>query len=252
MTTNVIDAQRGNRQVIVALDFDSAAQAFRLVEQLGAAAGCYKVGLQLLTAEGPSVVRQLVAAGKLVFLDLKLLEIPNSVAGAVAAAGQLGVSMVTVHASGGSAVLRAAIDAARPFPQLKVLALTVITSMREQDLREIGVGATVQEQVLRLAKLAVAAGCHGVVASPQEASLLRAALPGDTLIVTPGTQLPGEATNDQARTATPAEAIRAGSTHLVIGRSISRSPDPVKSFVAICDQVGQAMAERANDPAPLP
>ncbi len=245
------NASPGNRQVIVALDFESAAQAFRLVEQLGAAAYSYKVGLQLLTAQGPSVVRQLVTAGKQVFLDLKLFEIPNSVAGAVAAAGQLGVGMVTVHASGGTAVLRAAVDAARPFPQLKVLALTVITSMREQELREVGVSSSVREQVLRLAKLAVAAGCHGVVASPQEAGLLRAALPGDALIVTPGTQLPGEAPTDQARTATPAEAIRAGSTHLVIGRSISRSPDPVQSFLAICDQIGQAVAQRAHDPAAL-
>jgi orotidine-5'-phosphate decarboxylase len=230
-----------NSRVIVALDFENTAQAARLVEQLGASATFYKVGLQLLTAEGPSIVRELVAAGKQVFLDLKLLEIPNSVAGAVAAAGQLGVSMVTVHASGGLAVLRAAVEAARPYPQLRVLALTVITSMRDQDLLEVGVSASVQEQVVRLARLAMAAGCHGVVASPQEAHLLRAVLPQGALIVTPGTQLPGEAKNDQARTATPAEAIRAGSTHLVIGRSISRSQNPAASFSAICDQIAEAV-----------
>lgn len=235
----------GNR-VIVALDFENAAQAAELVEQLGAAASFYKVGLQLLTAEGPSVVRQLVAAGKDVFLDLKLLEIPNSVAGAVAAAGQLGVSMVTVHASGGSAVLRAAVEAARSYPHLKVLALTVITSMRDQDLRELGVSATVQEQVVRLAQLAMQTGCHGVVASPQEAQLLRAALPREVLIVTPGTQLLGEARNDQARTATPEEAIRAGSTHLVIGRSISRSANPAATFAAICGQVAEAVAQESH------
>jgi orotidine-5'-phosphate decarboxylase len=232
----------GNR-VIVALDFENAAQAAELVELLGASTSFYKVGLQLLTAEGPSVVRKLVAAGKDVFLDLKLLEIPNSVAGAVAAAGQLGVSMVTVHASGGSAVLRAAVEAARPYTQLKVLALTVITSMRDQDLREVGVSATVQEQVVRLAQIAMQAGCHGVVASPQEAQLLRAALPPEAFIVTPGTQLLGEARNDQARTATPAEAIRAGSTHLVIGRSIARSANPVATFTAICGQVAEAVAQ---------
>ena len=232
-----------NHRVIVALDVESSAQAAKLVEQLGDAASLYKVGLQLLTAEGPSAVRRLVAAGKQVFLDLKLFEIPNSVAGAVSAAGQLGVSMVTVHASAGSAVLRAAVEAARPHPQLKVLALTVITSMGDPDLLEVGVSAGVQEQVVRLAQLAMQAGCHGVVASPQEARLVRALLPQGSLIVTPGTQLPGEASNDQVRTATPAEAIRAGSTHLVVGRSISRSPDPAASFAAICNQVAQAVAQ---------
>lgn len=229
-----------NSRVIVALDVESSDQAAKLVAQLGAEASFYKVGLQLLTAQGPSVVRQLVAAGKHVFLDLKLFEIPNSVAGAVAAAGRLGVSMVTVHASAGTAVLRAAVEAARPYPQLKVLALTVITSMRDQDLSEVGINAPVEEHVVRLARLAAQAGCHGVVASPQEAQLVRAVLPPGSLVVTPGTQLPGEASNDQARTATPAEAIRAGATHLVVGRSISRSADPAASFAAICDQIDRA------------
>ena len=231
-----------NHRVIVALDVENAAQAAKLVEQLGDAASFYKVGLQLLTAEGPSAVRRLVTAGKHVFLDLKLFEIPNSVAGAISAAGQLGVSMVTVHASAGSAVLRAAVEAARAHPQLKVLALTVITSMGDHDLVEVGVSARVQEQVVRLARLAVHAGCHGVVASPQEARLVHGLLPRGSLIVTPGTQLPGEARNDHVRAATPAEAIRAGSTHLVVGRSISRSQDPLASFVAIRDQVAQAVA----------
>jgi orotidine-5'-phosphate decarboxylase len=229
-------------RVIVALDFENASQAARLVEQLGASARFYKVGLQLLTAEGPSVVRNLVATGRQVFLDLKLLEIPSSVAGAVAAAGGLGVSMVTVHATGGSAVLRAAVEAARPFAQLKVLALTVITSMRDQDLWEVGVNVSVQEQVVRLAQLAAEAGCHGVVASPQEARILREVLPQSMLVVTPGTQLPGEAKNDQTRTTTPADAIRAGSTHLVVGRSIARSADPAAVFATICDQIAEASA----------
>ena len=227
-------------RIIVALDFEKAAEAARLVEQLGTSAEFYKVGLQLLTAEGPSLVRQLVTAGKRVFLDLKLLEIPNSVTGAVVAAGQLGVSMVTVHASGGSAVLRAAVEAARAYPRLQVLALTVITSMRDQDLPEVGINATAEKQVVRLAQLAANAGCHGVVASPREAQLLRELLPREMLIVTPGTQLPGDAKNDQTRIATPADAIRAGSTHLVIGRSITRSPDPAAAFSAICDQVAAA------------
>lgn len=232
-----------SHRVIVALDFEDGSQAARLVEQLGASARCYKVGLQLLTAEGPVIVRGLVAAGKEVFLDLKLLEIPNSVAGAVTAAGKLGVGMVTVHACAGSAVLRAAVEAARPFPQLKVLALTVITSMRDQDMQEVGVDATVQEQVVRLARLAAASGCHGVVASPLEAGLLRDVLPETMLIVTPGTQLGGDARTDQARTATPSDAIRAGSTHLVVGRSITHASNPAAAFAAICSQVAQAAAE---------
>jgi len=229
-----------NSRVIVALDFDNAEQADKLVAQLGPSAEFYKVGLQLLTAEGPAVVRKLIAAGKQVFLDLKLFEIPNSVEGAITAAGQLGASMVTVHASGGSAVLRAAVQAARPFPQLKVVGLTVITSMRDQDLHEVGLSTTVAEQVIRLARLSVEAGCHGVVASQHEVQLLRKVLPQSILIVTPGTQLPSDAKNDQARTSCPAEAIRAGSTHLVIGRSIAQAADPAAAFAAICRQVVEA------------
>ena len=224
-------------RVIVALDVERHAQATRLVEQLGPTATFYKVGLQLLTAAGPAVVRELVDARKQVFLDLKLHEIPNSVAGAVAAAGALGVSMVTVHASGGAAVLRAAVQAAQPYPNLRVLALTVITSLRDAELAEVGVPGGVEAQVLRLARLAAAAGCDGVVASPREAALLRTALPAGALIVTPGTQLPGEAASDQARVASPAEAIGAGATHVVIGRSITQAADPR----AVFEQVTQSL-----------
>ncbi len=230
-----------NEQVIVALDFASESEAIDLVTQLGAAASSYKVGLQLLTAAGPSIVQWLVVQGKKVFLDLKLHEIPNSVAGAVAAAGSLGVSMVTVHASAGSAALRAAVEAARPFPHLQVLALTVITSMGEQDLVEIGVHGSVLQQVERLALLAAAAGCHGVVASAQEAKRLRRVLPAGMLIVTPGTQLTGEARSNQTRTATPAEAIEAGATHIVIGRSIARAANPAAVFALICGAVAEAV-----------
>jgi orotidine-5'-phosphate decarboxylase len=156
--------------VIVALDFQTQQEAMELVQLLGPEATFYKVGLQLLTEAGPEVVRDLVAQGKQVFLDLKLHEIPNSVAGAVKAAGRQGVSMVTVHASGGSAVLRAAVAAAAPFAQLKILALTVITSLSDADLPEIGLAPSVQQQVERLAALAAASGCHGVVASANEAA----------------------------------------------------------------------------------
>ena len=178
------------------------------------------------------------------FLDLKLHEIPSSVASAVTVAGSLGVSMVTVHASGGSAVLRAAVKAAQPFPQLQILDLTVITSKGEQDLAEIGVHGSVLGQVERLAVLAAAAGCHGVVASAQEATRLRQVLPPKMLIVTPGTQLAGEAKSDQTRTATPSRAIQAGATHLVMGRSIARAANPVTAFTSICGEVAEATEHR--------
>jgi orotidine-5'-phosphate decarboxylase len=220
-------------RIIVSLDFPTAASAADLVTQLGPAATFYKVGLQLLTAAGPSVVRELVDAGKQVFLDLKLLEIPSSVAAAVSAAGNIGASMVTVHASGGSAVLRSAVEAASRFPELRVLALTVITSMGDEDLHEVGMVSTVPEQVLRLARLAAAAGCHGVVASPLEARLLRETLPLGTLIVTPGIQLAGNSKSDHARSATATQAIDAGATHVVVGNLISRASNPAGAFAAL-------------------
>jgi orotidine-5'-phosphate decarboxylase len=149
-----------------------------------------------------------------------------------------------VHASGGSAVLRAAVEAARPFPELKVLALTVITSMCDSDLREVGVDSTGKEQVVRLGKLASEAGCHGVVASPQEARVLREVLPSGCLIVTPGTQMPGASRSDQARTTTPRAAVSGGSTHLVIGRAIAKSADPAEAFSAIRRDIEQADASQ--------
>lgn len=226
-----------NPSIIVSLDFPAAAPAVDLVGQLGSAASVYKVGLQLLTAAGPSFVRDLLDAGKQVFLDLKLFEIPSSVASAVAAAGQLGASMVTVHASAGSSVLEAAVASAAHFPELKVLALTVITSMDDEALREVGVASTVPEQVLRLARLAHAAGCHGVVASPLEARLLRNALPQGALIVTPGIQPLEFAKGDHARFTTASEAIKAGATHVVVGRPISRALNPAASFAALCAEL---------------
>lgn len=230
------------KDIIVALDFDSANKALELVALLGDSAGFYKVGLQLLTAEGPAVVRKLISDGKEIYLDLKLHEIPASVAAAVAAAGALGASMVTVHASGGSAVLQAAVEAARPYPKLSVLALTVITSMRDEDLTELGLTATVQEQVVRLAKLAAAAGCHGVVASALEARLLRQLLPPEMFIVTPGTELKRGVRNEHASVATPFDAIRWGATHLVVGRSISRSENPSEMFALFLAEMDAAVA----------
>lgn len=216
--------------VIVALDFDTKLEAMELVRQLGADSGFYKVGLQLLTQEGPSIVRELVVMGKEVLLDLKLHEIPNSITGAVEAAGKLGASMVTVHASGGSAVLKAAVAASAPYPRLKILALTVITSLSDRDLPEVGLPPSVEQQVDLLARLAVRCGCHGVVASAQEAARLSKSVPAGMLIVTPGIQLRGAAGNDQVQVATPAFARESGATHVVIGRSITKASEPRDAF----------------------
>ncbi|NGO75941.1 orotidine-5'-phosphate decarboxylase [Streptomyces sp. YC504] len=213
-------------QIIVALDCDSRAAADALIEQLGDECRVYKVGLELLTAAGPDVIKGLVAQGKEVFLDLKLFEIPNSVAGAVRAAGELGVSMVTVHGMGGIGIMSAAVEAARDFPGMRILALTVVTSMTDADLADIGVVDAVDEQVLRLARLAQKAGCHGVIASPQDVAVLRSSLGPDALIITPGVTLSGESPAEHARPGTPHAAITAGASHVVIGRTVTRAADP--------------------------
>ncbi|WP_316741382.1 orotidine-5'-phosphate decarboxylase [Streptomyces sp. MK7] len=219
-----------NHQVIVALDCDSRETAEEIVDRLGDACRFYKVGLELLTAAGPAFVEHLVAQGKEVFLDLKLFEIPNSVAGAVRAAGTLGVSMVTVHSMGGTGIMTAAVDAARDFPHLRVLALTVVTSMTDEDLADIGVGESTEEQVLRLARLAAKAGCHGVIASPQEVAALRGVLGSDALIVTPGVTPHGDSPAEHARPGTPRAAIAAGASHVVVGRAVTRATDPAAAF----------------------
>ncbi|MFE9465606.1 orotidine-5'-phosphate decarboxylase [Streptomyces virginiae] len=226
----------GDDRVIVALDFADRRSAEVLVERLGDACGSYKIGLELLTAAGPGLARDLVARGREVFLDLKLFEIPNSVAGAVRAAGALGASMVTVHGMGGTGIMAAAVEAAREFPRLRVLALTVVTSMTATDLADIGVGAGAEEQVLRLARLAMGAGCDGVIASPREAGPLRALLGPQPLIVTPGVTLgPAEGgagvhLGGHARPGTPGAAFAAGASHVVVGRSVARAADPVAAL----------------------
>lgn len=220
-------------RVFVALDFDSAAEAEAIVGRLGENARAYKIGLQLLTSAGPALAARLASEGKDVFLDLKLFEIPASVAAAVRAAGRLGASMVTVHAMGGPRIMAAAVEAAADFPRLKVIALTVVTSVTDDELAQVGVASPVDEQVVRLARLAREAGCHGVVASPQEASTIRAELGPEPLIVTPGVRLASENTADHARTADPAAAFRAGATHIVLGRSLTRATDPAAVLAAV-------------------
>ena len=230
------------QHLIVALDVSSAATAQKIVAALGDSALAYKVGMQLYTAEGPSVVRDLVACGRRVFLDLKYHDIPTSVAAAVREAAELGVRMITVHAGGGGKMLRAAIEAARSANSaLMVLGVTVLTSMDDQDLDKVGVRGRVVDQVLRLAALAVTNGCQGVVASALEASELRAELGHDFLIVTPGVRPPGKDHGDQSRVVTPAEAITAGATHIVVGRPITAATNPADEARSILEQMSLAV-----------
>src|SRR3954447_21537359 len=197
-------------KLIVALDVSSAAAAQKIVAAVGDSAFTYKVGMQLYTAEGPQVVRDLVASGRRVFLDLKYHDIPNTVGAAVAEAEKLGVSMLTVHAAGSSKMLRAAVEAAKVRPELTVLAVTVLTSLDGHDIETIGVRGSVEDSVLRLATLALANGCQGVVTSARETSTLRAKLGGHFAIVNPGVRPAGSSAGDQVRVVTPAEAIASG------------------------------------------
>jgi len=225
------------QRLIVALDVSSAAAAQKIVAAVGDSASCYKVGMQLYTAEGPRVVRDLVASGRRVFLDLKYHDIPNTVAAAVREAASLGVSMLTIHASGGGKMMLAATESARSANALMVLAVTVLTSLDDNDLDKLGIHGRVQDQVLRLAALALADGCHGVVASAREASALRSELEGDFAIVTPGVRPAGAEPGDQARVVTPAEAIAAGATHIVVGRPITAAANPADEARAILSQI---------------
>ena len=227
------------QRLIVALDVSTAAAARKIVAAVGDSAHAYKVGMQLYTAEGPSIVRELVASRHRVFLDLKYHDIPNTVGAAVREAAQLGVSMLTVHACGGSKMLRAAVDAAQAAnPDLLVLAVTVLTSLDDDDLGKIGLRGGVLDQVLRLAALARSNGCKGVVASAQEAEALREKFGHDFAIVTPGVRPAGSGQDDQARVVTPAEAIAAGASHIVVGRPITEASDPAAEARAILGQIG--------------
>jgi orotidine-5'-phosphate decarboxylase len=220
------------------LDVSTTAAAQKIVLAVGDSALTYKVGMQLYTAEGPKFVRELVASGRRVFLDLKYHDIPNTVAAAVQEAAKLGVSMLTVHAAGGAKMLRAAIEAARASnPALTVLGVTVLTSLDENDLEKIGVQGTVLEEVLRLASLARSSGCQGIVASAREASALRRELGNSFAIVTPGVRLAGTSHGDQARVVTPSEAIAAGASHIVVGRPITEATDPASEAGRILGQI---------------
>jgi len=228
-------SQSTGPRVIVALDYPSAEQALALVETLQPASCRLKVGKELFTREGPALVRTLEQAGFDVFLDLKFHDIPNTVAHACEVAADLGVWMLNVHASGGLKMMQAARQALEASGESRplLIAVTVLTSLDDMALAEIGFCESAAVQVVRLAKLAQQAGLDGVVCSALEAEALRQALGPDFLLVTPGVRPAGAASDDQARIMTPADALRAGADYLVIGRPITQAAKPADALSAI-------------------
>ena len=218
-----------NRKVIIALDVSSRDQALNLVKQLHDLVGMFKVGSQLFMATGAPIVRDIIAAGGSVFLDLKFHDIPNTVTHAAVEAAKLGVSMMTIHASGGRAMMQTVADDLREtFGEGKpiVVAVTVLTSLDTRALFEMGWEMPLDEQVQRLALLAQECGIDGVVCSPREIELLRKVVEPKFKIVTPGIRLPDQSLNDQQRIATPREALSSGADYIVVGRAVTDSADP--------------------------
>jgi orotidine-5'-phosphate decarboxylase len=218
-----------NDKICLALDVSSRKDALELVRSLHDLTGMFKVGLQLFTAEGPSLIREILDAGGKVFLDLKFHDIPNTVKNAAVEAARLGVSMMTIHAAGGKAMMDAAVaelsdkfGSARPL----VVGVTVLTSLDDATLRSVGVDAGMDAQVLRMAQLAESSGLDGVVCSPQEIRKIREMVRPTFKIVTPGIRMPGQSVHDQQRTATPKEAIASGADYIVVGRAVTHAPAP--------------------------
>jgi len=218
--------------IIAALDVPSAEQALKLAEQIAPAVGAFKIGKELFVSAGPDIVKRVRATGASVFLDLKFHDIPNTVARAVAAAIRLDVQMITLHASGGGEMMRAAEQSARDtaqalgLPVPLVLGVTVLTSSSNETLAETGCEADTEKQVLRLAQLAVKSGVRGLVCSPLEIAALRKILPGQMQLVTPGIRTGSEKADDQKRTLSPREAMQAGANWLVVGRPIYAAENP--------------------------
>lgn len=226
-------------RLIVALDFPGAAPALALTDRLRGLCRWVKVGLELYLAEGNSIVHELRSRGFSVFLDMKFHDIPNTVAGAVRSAAAAGAELLTVHAAGGPAMLEAAAEAAASLPNPpQILAVTVLTSMDQLQLSAIGIEHSPEAQVLRLASTAAEAGISGLVASPEEVAPLRQRFPGATLVI-PGIRPAGTAVGDQKRVATPAAALAAGASYLVIGRPITQAADPVAAARSILEEMAQ-------------
>ena len=228
--------------LIVALDVPSAAQARELAAQLSGVCRWVKVGLELYLAAGTAIVEELTAQDFSVFLDLKFHDIPNTVAGAVRSAASMGASLLTIHAAGGPAMLAAAAEAAATSPNApRLLAVTVLTSMDRAQLAAIGIESSAADQVLRLARMATASGIQGLVCSAEEVRLLRQELDSATQLVVPGIRPAGAAVGDQKRIATPADAIRAGASKLVVGRPITQAANPAQAAQAILDEIASAL-----------
>lgn len=224
-------------RVIVALDLPDAAKAMAMVERLSGLIQWFKVGLELYLSEGNSVVEAIRSKGHSVFLDLKLHDIPNTVAGAVRSASRAGAEMLTVHAGGGPAMLSAAAEAAAGLPDApRLLAVTVLTSMDQNQLRAVGVTASPAEQVMQLARTGWEAGIHAFVSSAEELTAMRHSFPKATLVI-PGIRPSGSDVGDQKRIATPSEAIAAGANYLVVGRPITQAADPAAAAKAILDEI---------------
>lgn len=230
-------------KILIALDYADQASALALVAQLDPAHCRLKVGKEMFTLFGPEFVRTLVQSGFDVFLDLKFHDIPNTVAKAVAAAAELGVWMVNVHASGGARMMSAARDALLPYGDKAplLIAVTVLTSMTAEELTQIGILRSPAEQVLALARLTRDAGLDGVVCSAQEASLLKVELGSDFKLITPGIRPAGSAAGDQRRIMTPEQALAAGSDYLVIGRPITQADNPAQALAAINDACNRSL-----------
>jgi len=228
-------------RLVVALDVPDRSTALEAVKRLSGHAGCFKLGLEIFTREGPRLVEEIGGRGEKIFLDLKLHDIPNTVRGAVRSACRLGIHMLTVHASGGPNMLAAACQEAQSAssPPL-LLAVTALTSLSGQDITKLGVAGSVEQWVERLAGLAFDSGVRGIVASAGDLESLRRRF-GDTMrLVIPGIRPAGSALQDQSRTATPAEAIRAGADYIVVGRPILQAPDPAGAADAIVEDIRQA------------
>lgn len=237
---------KARRRLIVALDFDRLAPAYALARRLAGAAGMFKVGSQLFTAEGPAVLRRLARLRTPVFLDLKFHDIPNTVAGAVRAAARLpGIALVNVHALGGVAMMRAVAAALPPNRRRpKLIAVTVLTSMDAGELRRVGIAGAPLRRAAYLARLARKCGLDGVVASGEEVHAIRQACGHDFLIVVPGVRPASAEKGDQSRVVTPAQAIRAGADYIVVGRPITRARDPRAAATAIVQEIAQALPSR--------
>lgn len=222
-------------RLIVALDFPTQAKALALVSALSSSVSTYKIGLQLYTVAGPAIVQAVAATGAKIFLDLKLHDIPNTVAKAVTAAGELGVQMLTIHLSGGSAMLKAAVEV-KP-PHLSLLGVTVLTSATQETLGEIGIDSDLQDQVVRLAELGKSSGVDGLITSPHEVGLLRAQLGPEITLFTPGVRPAWAAADDQKRFTTPLQALKGGADYLVVGRPITAAADPQAAVERVVEEM---------------